>query len=60
NKNELTILKAFNSADEIISTLSTELPNYSKNKLTSKLLNFKSLSESINSLSKELPKIYGE
>ncbi|CAG8851109.1 477_t:CDS:1, partial [Gigaspora margarita] len=34
DKNELTILKAFKSADEIIPTLSTELPNYSKDKLT--------------------------
>ncbi|RIB11751.1 kinase-like domain-containing protein [Gigaspora rosea] len=59
DKNELTILKAFKSADEIIPTLSTELPDYSKDKLTSKLLNFKNLSEPINSSSAELPKIYG-
>ncbi|RIB26519.1 hypothetical protein C2G38_2064658, partial [Gigaspora rosea] len=43
DKNKLIILKAFKTADEIISTLSTELPNYSKDKLTSKLLNFKNL-----------------
>ncbi|CAG8739492.1 8697_t:CDS:1, partial [Gigaspora rosea] len=43
DKNELTILKAFKSADEIIPMLSTELPNYSKDKLTSKHLNFKNL-----------------
>ncbi|RIB08616.1 hypothetical protein C2G38_2110730 [Gigaspora rosea] len=43
DKNELLILKAFKFADEIIPTLSTELPNYSKDKLTSKLLNFKNL-----------------
>ncbi|CAG8811231.1 20398_t:CDS:1, partial [Gigaspora rosea] len=43
DKNELTVLKAFKSADEIIPSLSTELPNYSKDKLTSKLLNFKNL-----------------
>ncbi|CAG8792758.1 1581_t:CDS:1, partial [Gigaspora rosea] len=42
-KDELTILKSFKSADEIIPTLSTELPNYSKDKLTSKSLNFKNL-----------------
>ncbi|CAG8826979.1 10817_t:CDS:2, partial [Gigaspora margarita] len=59
NKDELTILKAFKSANVIIPTLSTELPNYSKDKLTSKLLNFKNHSESINSLSAELPKICG-
>ncbi|RIB04032.1 hypothetical protein C2G38_2048774 [Gigaspora rosea] len=35
DKNELAILKAFKSADEILPTLSTELPNYSKDKLTS-------------------------
>ncbi|CAG8503543.1 2036_t:CDS:1, partial [Gigaspora margarita] len=60
DKNELTILKAFKSADEIIPTLSTELSNYSKDKLTSKLLNFQNLSDPINSLSAELPKICGE
>ncbi|CAG8786275.1 16725_t:CDS:2, partial [Gigaspora rosea] len=59
NKNELTILYAFKTADEIIPTLSTELPNYSKDKLTSKLLNFKNLSGPINSLSAELSKICG-
>ncbi|CAG8811057.1 9849_t:CDS:2, partial [Gigaspora rosea] len=59
DKNELTTLNAFKIADEIIPMLSTELANYSKDKLTSKLLNFKNLSESINSLSAELPKICG-
>ncbi|CAG8537555.1 24145_t:CDS:1, partial [Gigaspora rosea] len=49
NKNELTILKAFQSADQTIPTLSTELPICPK--LTSKLLNFKSLSKPINSSS---------
>ncbi|CAG8591945.1 5517_t:CDS:2, partial [Gigaspora rosea] len=34
-KDELAILKAFKSADEIIPTLSTELQIYSKDKLTS-------------------------
>ncbi|CAG8817327.1 7437_t:CDS:2 [Gigaspora margarita] len=43
NKNELTILKAFKSADVIIPTLSTELPNYSKDKLTNKHLNSQNL-----------------
>ncbi|CAG8778166.1 34915_t:CDS:2, partial [Racocetra persica] len=51
DKNELTILKAFQYADAIIPTLSTELPNFPKDKLTSKLLTFKSLSVPINSLS---------
>ncbi|CAG8836835.1 29873_t:CDS:1, partial [Gigaspora margarita] len=41
DKDELVILKAFQFADAIIPTLSTELPIYSKDKLTSKLLNFK-------------------
>ncbi|CAG8484877.1 11641_t:CDS:2, partial [Gigaspora rosea] len=57
DKNGLTIFKAFKSADEIIPTLSTELSNYSKDKLTSKLLNFKNLSESVNSLSAEVEKV---
>ncbi|CAG8687415.1 11917_t:CDS:2, partial [Dentiscutata heterogama] len=48
-KNESTILKAFQSADRIIPTLSTQLPICSKDKLTSKLLNFKNLTEPINS-----------
>ncbi|CAG8758957.1 2856_t:CDS:2 [Gigaspora rosea] len=48
DKDELSILKAFKSADEIIPTLSTELQIYSKDKLTSKLLDFKNLSEPIN------------
>ncbi|RIB28807.1 hypothetical protein C2G38_1361783 [Gigaspora rosea] len=49
DKDELAILKAFKSADEIIPTLSTELQIYSKDKLTSKLLDFKNLSEPVNS-----------
>ncbi|RIB30326.1 kinase-like domain-containing protein [Gigaspora rosea] len=48
-KDELVILKAFQFADAIIPTLSTELPICSKDKFTSKLLNFKNLSEPINS-----------
>ncbi|CAG8744860.1 9589_t:CDS:2, partial [Gigaspora margarita] len=48
DKDELAILKAFQSADAIIPTLSTELPICLKDKLTSKLLNFKNLSESFN------------
>ncbi|CAG8650402.1 24243_t:CDS:1, partial [Gigaspora rosea] len=51
DRNELAILKAFQSADAIIPTLSTELPNYSKTKLTSKLLSFKIFSKPINSSS---------
>ncbi|CAG8801372.1 12950_t:CDS:1, partial [Gigaspora margarita] len=47
---------AFKSADAIIPTLSTELRIYSKDKLTSKLLNFKNLSEPVNSI--ELSTIY--
>ncbi|CAG8800122.1 31880_t:CDS:1, partial [Racocetra persica] len=34
NKDELAILKAFQSADAIIPTLSTELPIFPKEKLT--------------------------
>ncbi|CAG8730425.1 3890_t:CDS:1, partial [Dentiscutata heterogama] len=34
NENELAILKAFQSADAVIPTLSTELPNCPKDKLT--------------------------
>ncbi|CAG8854688.1 44632_t:CDS:2, partial [Gigaspora margarita] len=56
NKNALTILKSFQAADEIISTLPTELPICTKDKLTSKLLNFRSLSEPIN-LFEKLPKL---
>ncbi|CAG8702926.1 17552_t:CDS:1, partial [Gigaspora rosea] len=41
NKNELAILKAFQSADAIIPTLSTELPTYPKEKLISKPLSLK-------------------
>ncbi|RIB08500.1 hypothetical protein C2G38_2147019 [Gigaspora rosea] len=49
DKNELTILRAFQYADTIIPTLSVELPVIPNDKLTSKLLNFKNLSEPINS-----------
>ncbi|RIB18999.1 kinase-like domain-containing protein [Gigaspora rosea] len=45
NKDELIILKAFQSADEIIPTLSIELPACPKDKLTSKLLTFGNISE---------------
>ncbi|CAG8735639.1 3715_t:CDS:2, partial [Dentiscutata heterogama] len=58
DKNELEILKAFQSANAIIPTLSTDLPICPKDKLTSKLLNFKNLSEPINSLSVELLKTH--
>ncbi|RIB18998.1 kinase-like domain-containing protein [Gigaspora rosea] len=47
DKNELAIFKAFQSADTIIPTLSAELPTCPKDKLTSKLLNFKNLSQTI-------------
>ncbi|CAG8852578.1 27294_t:CDS:1, partial [Gigaspora margarita] len=50
DKDELAILKAFKSADEIIPKLSTELQIYSKDKLTSKLLDFKNLTEPIDSI----------
>jgi serine/threonine protein kinase len=60
NKDELVILNAFRSADAIISTLSTELPIFPKDKLTSKQLNFKNLSKPINSLSMELLNVCGE
>ncbi|RIB17340.1 kinase-like domain-containing protein [Gigaspora rosea] len=56
NKNELTILNSFQLADAIISTLPTELPICTKDKLTSKLLNFRGLSKPINSFEK-LPKL---
>ncbi|RIB17330.1 hypothetical protein C2G38_2246446 [Gigaspora rosea] len=52
NKNELTILKSFQAADAIISTLPTELPICAKDKLTSKLLTFRGLSDPINSFEK--------
>ncbi|RIB07987.1 hypothetical protein C2G38_2112262, partial [Gigaspora rosea] len=57
DENELAILKAFQFADEVLPTLSTKLPNFSKDKLTSKLHNFKNLSKQINS-SEKLQKIY--
>ncbi|CAG8738364.1 9080_t:CDS:2, partial [Gigaspora rosea] len=56
DEDELAMLKAFISADAIIPTLSTELQIYSKDKLTSKPLNFKNLSEPVNST--KLSKIY--
>ncbi|CAG8462302.1 478_t:CDS:2, partial [Dentiscutata heterogama] len=59
DKNELTILKEFQSADTIIPKSSTKLPICPKDKFTSRLLNFKNLSESISSLSTELLKING-
>ncbi|CAG8532830.1 16817_t:CDS:2, partial [Gigaspora rosea] len=49
DKNELAILKAFQSADAIIPTLSTNFPICPKDKLTSKRLNFKNLLEPVNS-----------
>ncbi|CAG8620628.1 13215_t:CDS:2, partial [Gigaspora rosea] len=49
----------FQSADKIIQTLPTELPICPKDKLTSKLLNFKNLSEPINFPPAELLKTYG-
>ncbi|CAG8621636.1 13586_t:CDS:2, partial [Gigaspora rosea] len=49
DKDELAILNAFQSADAIIPTLSTELSICPQDKLTSKLLNFKNLSEPVNS-----------
>ncbi|CAG8481740.1 17032_t:CDS:2, partial [Gigaspora rosea] len=54
DKNKLTILNEFKTSDEIIPALSTELPNFSKDRLTSKLLNFKNLNScdsGINDLS---------
>ncbi|CAG8693400.1 7161_t:CDS:2, partial [Gigaspora rosea] len=58
---ELAILKAFRLADTIIPTspIFTELQIFPKDKLTSKLLNFRNLSEPINSVSAELLKVYG-
>ncbi|RIB23016.1 hypothetical protein C2G38_2033089 [Gigaspora rosea] len=49
DRDELGILKAFQSADAVIPKLSTELPVCPQDKLTSKLLNFKNLSEPVNS-----------
>ncbi|CAG8723641.1 23550_t:CDS:2 [Gigaspora margarita] len=43
------MFKEFQSADAIVPTLSTPLPICHNDKLTSKLLNFKNLSEPINS-----------
>ncbi|RIB25339.1 kinase-like domain-containing protein [Gigaspora rosea] len=48
-KEALGIKKAFESADLTIPTLLTTIPNYSQAKFTSKLLNFKNLSNSFNS-----------
>ncbi|CAG8500775.1 2174_t:CDS:2, partial [Gigaspora rosea] len=50
DKDDLVILKAFQSADSVIPKLSTEISICPKDKLTSKLLNFKNLSEPVNSL----------
>ncbi|CAG8756296.1 39746_t:CDS:1, partial [Gigaspora margarita] len=41
--------EAFVSADKIIPTLLTTIPNYSQTKFTRKLLNFKNLSNPLNS-----------
>ncbi|RIB18385.1 kinase-like domain-containing protein [Gigaspora rosea] len=57
--NEVTMYMEFQSADKIIQTLPTELPICPKDKLTSKLLNFKNLSEPINFPPAELLKTYG-
>ncbi|CAG8729787.1 4886_t:CDS:2, partial [Gigaspora rosea] len=46
---ETVSLKEFQSAEAIVPTLITPLPICYKDKLTSKLLNFKNLSEPINS-----------
>ncbi|CAG8751328.1 27580_t:CDS:2, partial [Gigaspora margarita] len=54
NENASRLFKEFQPKDTTIPTLS----NYPKDKLTSKLLNFKNLSEPINSKSAELSKIY--
>ncbi|CAG8530815.1 2848_t:CDS:2 [Dentiscutata heterogama] len=47
DKAELAILKEFQYANAIIPTLSTGLPICPKDKLTSKLLNFKNLNSTI-------------
>ncbi|RIB23025.1 kinase-like domain-containing protein [Gigaspora rosea] len=49
DRDELAILKVFQSADAVIPKLSTELPVCPQDKLASKLLNFKNLSEPVNS-----------
>ncbi|RIB25330.1 kinase-like domain-containing protein [Gigaspora rosea] len=48
-KEALLIKEAFESADLIIPTLLTTIPNYSQAKFSSKLLNFKNLSNPFNS-----------
>ncbi|CAG8602227.1 3568_t:CDS:2 [Gigaspora margarita] len=48
-KNGLLIKEEFEYADLIIPTLLTKVPNYSQDKLTSKLLNFQNLSNLFNS-----------
>ncbi|CAG8554667.1 16582_t:CDS:1, partial [Dentiscutata heterogama] len=63
DKNGLEILKEFQSADTILPALSNELPICPKDKLTSKLLNFKNLSRPVNSSfisPVKLPKICGK
>ncbi|CAG8840838.1 7163_t:CDS:1, partial [Gigaspora margarita] len=56
------LLKAFRLADTIIPTSPklTKLQIFPKDKLTSKPLNFRNLSEPINSVSAELLKVYGK
>ncbi|CAG8481987.1 22353_t:CDS:1, partial [Gigaspora rosea] len=48
-ENGPVIREAFENANRIIPTLLTKIPNYSNNKLTSKLLNFQNLSNQLNS-----------
>ncbi|CAG8483515.1 7072_t:CDS:2 [Gigaspora rosea] len=48
-KEALVRKKAFESADLIIPTLITTIPNYSQTKFSSKLLNFPNLSNPLNS-----------
>ncbi|CAG8597801.1 1713_t:CDS:1, partial [Gigaspora rosea] len=49
-KDGLVIKEAFASADLTIPTLLTTIPNYSQDKLTSKLLNFQDLPSPLNPL----------
>ncbi|CAG8741175.1 20524_t:CDS:1, partial [Gigaspora rosea] len=53
-KEALLIKEAFESADLIIPTLLTTIPNYSQAKFSSKLLNFKNLSNPFNSFASKL------
>ncbi|CAG8578076.1 11921_t:CDS:2, partial [Gigaspora margarita] len=48
-ENGPVIKEAFEYANQIIPTLLTKIPKYSKEKLTSKLLNFQNLSNQLNS-----------